>query len=64
MAHRHPQAAYSAMQMLLQAEWQFVRRVTKGTLADISPIKAAMKHKFLPGLFGEGKVTADSCVLT
>ena len=42
-AHRHPQAAYSAMQMSLQAEWQFVRRVTQGTLDDFAPIKAALK---------------------
>ena len=45
--------------MSLQAEWQFVRRVTKVTLANLTPIEAALKQRFLPELFGEGQVTAE-----
>ena len=38
--------------------------MTKGTLAGLDPIEAALKQRFLPVLFGEGKVTAELRALT
>ena len=63
-AYSHPQVAYLVMQMSLQEKWQFVQRVTKETMADLAPIEAALKQKFLSAFFGEGEVTAELHELT
>ena len=37
---------------------------SKGALADLAPIEAALKQRFLPVLFREGNVTAELGYLT
>jgi hypothetical protein len=53
VAPKHPQAAYAGLQKLLQAEWQFLQRITEGIDIEFSGIKNELFTKFLPAHFGK-----------
>jgi hypothetical protein len=48
-----PQAAYSGLQNILQQEWQFVQRVTKGIGPEFAAVEQTLAKTFLPTLFGD-----------
>jgi hypothetical protein len=64
VAENHPQAAYAGLQKSLQAEWQFLQRVTEGIDVEFSNIKHELRTKFLPALFGKESLTDSQRQLT
>jgi hypothetical protein len=59
-----PQAAYSGLQKILQQEWQFVQRVTKGIGPEFASIRKTLAKTFLPALFGDEYDNSDTrCAL-
>lgn len=53
VASWYPQTAYAGLQKSLQAEWQYLQRVTGNVSEMFAPLEAAIKNKFFPALFGE-----------
>lgn len=53
VASVYPQTAYAGLQKSLQAEWQYIQRVTEGVGDLFSELEEKIAHKFLPALFGE-----------
>ena len=51
VAKRYPQTAYAGMAFSLQAEWQYLQRVTEGVGEHFAPIEEAIAGVFLPALF-------------
>jgi hypothetical protein len=64
VAENYPQAAYAGLQKSLQAEWQFVQRVTEGVDVEFSEIEHALHAQFLPALFGKLEITNSRRQLT
>jgi hypothetical protein len=60
----HLQAAYTGLQKSLQAEWQFLQRVTEGIDVEFTGIKYELHNKFLPALFGKESLTDSQRQLT
>ena len=58
---QNPQSAYTRLTMLLQAEWQYLRRAVTGVKAHLQPTKDAIWSKFIPVLMGmtEAEVNND-----
>jgi hypothetical protein len=51
VAHRYPQTAYAGFTHSLQAEWQYLQRVTPHIDHAFAPVEAAIAQIFLPALF-------------
>ena len=52
IALHYPQTAYAGLSKLLQAEWQYMHRVTGDVGAHFGPIEDALATVFLPALLG------------
>ena len=50
MARRYPQTAYAGLSKSLQAEWQYVQRVTPHLDQAFAPLEKAIAEIFLPAL--------------
>jgi hypothetical protein len=51
VARRFPQTAYAGLTHSLQAEWQYLQRVTPNIDQAFAPVEAAITQVFLPALF-------------
>jgi hypothetical protein len=51
VARRYPQTAYAGLTHSLQAEWQYLQRVTPNIDQAFAPVEAAITQVFLPALF-------------
>ncbi|KAI2506102.1 hypothetical protein MHU86_8333 [Fragilaria crotonensis] len=49
-ARRYPQTAYAGLSQSLQAEWQYLQRVTPDIAPAFAPLEAAIATVFLPAL--------------
>ncbi|KAI2507264.1 hypothetical protein MHU86_7100 [Fragilaria crotonensis] len=49
-ARRYPQTAYAGLSQSLQAEWQYLQRVTPNIAPAFAPLEAAIATVFLPAL--------------
>ncbi|KAI2494156.1 hypothetical protein MHU86_20388 [Fragilaria crotonensis] len=49
-ARRYPQTAYAGLSQSLQAEWQYLQRVTPDIAPAFAPLEAAIANVFLPAL--------------
>ena len=47
-----PQAAFVALSKSVQNEWLFIQRVVAQSESAFSPLSDAIKHHFIPSLFG------------
>jgi hypothetical protein len=50
VARRYPHTAYAGFTHSLQAEWQYVQRVTPQITQAFAPLESAITHIFLPAL--------------
>ena len=50
VARRYPQTAYAGLSKSLQAEWQYVQRVTPNLDQTFAPLEKAIAEVFLPAL--------------
>jgi hypothetical protein len=50
VAYRYPQTAYAGLAHSLQAEWQYLQRVTPHIAQAFAPVEAAIAQHFLPAL--------------
>jgi hypothetical protein len=50
VARRYPQTAYAGLSKSLQAEWQYVQRVTPNISQAFAPLEKAIAEVFLPAL--------------
>jgi hypothetical protein len=50
VARRYPQTAYAGFTKSLQAEWQYVQRVTPNLTQAFAPLEMAISQVFLPAL--------------
>jgi hypothetical protein len=50
VARRYPQTAYAGLAKSLQAEWQYVQRVTPNLTQAFAPLEMAISQVFLPAL--------------
>ena len=60
VAKRYPQTAYVGLTKSLQAEWQYIQRVTPDIGPHFERIEAAIRDTFLPALLGDGKVPDET----
>jgi hypothetical protein len=51
VAYKYPQTAYAGLTHSLQAEWQYLQRVTPHIDQAFAPVEAAIAQHFLPALF-------------
>jgi hypothetical protein len=58
VARRHPQTAFAGLAKSLQAEWQYLQRVSPGTGGHFAPIEDAIATRFLPALLDCGAAEA------
>ena len=65
VAIRFPQTAYVGLCWSLQAEWQYLSRVSPRAAAHLGPVEEALRDIFIPALFGRPtmKVTDDDRLL-
>ena len=52
VAVRFPQAAYVGLAWSLQAEWQYLSRVSPRAAAHLGPVEKALREEFIPSLVG------------
>jgi hypothetical protein len=64
VAENHPQAAHAGLQKSLQAEWQFLQRVTEGIDVKCSGNEQELRTKILPALFSKESLTDSQRQLT
>jgi len=50
-ARRYPQSAFAGLTKSLQAEWQYLQRVTPDVAPFFEPLETALAHDFFPALF-------------
>ena len=63
IATMYPQFACTALQKLLQHEWQFLQQVVEGIPDRFSPIEDAITDAFLPALFGTDVPTTTQDII-
>ena len=51
VARQYPQTAYAGFAHSLQAEWQYLQRVTPNIDQAFAPVEEAISYQFLPALF-------------
>ena len=54
-----PQAAFVALSKSVQNEWLFIQRVVAQSESAFSPLSDAIKHHFIPSLFGSSCLHVD-----
>ena len=59
VAIRFPQTAYVGLTWSLQAEWQYLSRVSPRAAEHLGPIEDALRKVFLPALFGRPNMTVS-----
>ena len=52
VAVRFPQSAYVGLAWSLQAEWQYLSRVSPRAAEHLGPVEKALREDFIPSLFG------------
>ena len=52
VAIRFPQTVYVGLSWSLQAEWQYLSRVSPRAAAHLGPVEEALRDIFIPALFG------------
>ena len=60
IARHFPQTAYAGLSKSLQAEWQYLQRVTPDCGSAFSPVEDAIRTAFLPALLGSDEPVADA----
>ena len=55
MAKKYPQAVYTGYSLCLQAEWQYLCRVTPDIAHLLEPLEAVIRKELLPAFLGVGE---------
>jgi hypothetical protein len=57
VARRFPHTAYAGLVWSLQAEWQYLSRVSQHAAVHLGPIETALREEFIPALFNRRNMT-------
>ena len=60
MTPKYPQAVFTGYFLCLQAEWQYLCRVTPNIAHLVEPFEAAIRNELLPAFLGVGASDIDN----